>query len=210
MSAELSAGRHVRAAVRGGPRRYPRRHHHGPDSRTVRQSYLKLMSASRRTRPTRTCGRSTRSFLDPQARDGFIARLQRDGSVMDYLLRLRRADRVAIWIEVTAHADVLEEARSSGVTRDVTSASVRGSGARSLHQLLQAEAGRPARRLRHRAGFNNPLATILTWAEASRSVPSTTRRNAASGDPQRVGRPRRSSKPAHLRAQASHDARWSA
>ena len=32
-------------------------------------------------------------FVDPQARDGFIARLQRDGSVTDYLLRLRRADR---------------------------------------------------------------------------------------------------------------------
>ena len=47
-------------------------------------------------------------FLDPQARDGFIARLQRDGSVTDYLLRLRRADRVAIWVEVTAHAETGE------------------------------------------------------------------------------------------------------
>src|SRR6266567_4574555 len=44
-------------------------------------------------------------FVDPQARDGFIARLERDGSVTDYLMRLRRADRVAIWVEVTAHAE---------------------------------------------------------------------------------------------------------
>ena len=33
-------------------------------------------------------------FVDPQARDGFVERLQRDGAVTDYLLRLRRADRV--------------------------------------------------------------------------------------------------------------------
>src|SRR5262245_34982947 len=44
-------------------------------------------------------------FVDPQARDGFIARLQRDGSVTDFLMRLRRVDNVAIWVEVTAHAE---------------------------------------------------------------------------------------------------------
>jgi hypothetical protein len=32
-------------------------------------------------------------FVDPQARDGFVERLQRDGAITDYLLRLRRADR---------------------------------------------------------------------------------------------------------------------
>src|SRR5215218_10305479 len=48
-------------------------------------------------------------FMDPQARDAFIARLQRDGAVTDYLLRLRRADRIAIWVEVTAHAEPLGE-----------------------------------------------------------------------------------------------------
>ena len=47
-------------------------------------------------------------FVDPQAREGFLARLQRDGAVKDYLLRLRRADRVAIWVEVTAHAEPQE------------------------------------------------------------------------------------------------------
>ena len=44
-------------------------------------------------------------FVDPQARDGFIERLRRDGAVTDYLLRLRRADRSPIWVEVTAHAE---------------------------------------------------------------------------------------------------------
>jgi len=32
-------------------------------------------------------------FVDPQARDGFVERLQRDGAITDYLLRLRRACR---------------------------------------------------------------------------------------------------------------------
>ena len=44
-------------------------------------------------------------FVDPQARDGFLERLARDGAVTDYLLRLRRADRSPMWVEVTAHAE---------------------------------------------------------------------------------------------------------
>src|SRR5215207_2272254 len=109
-------------------------------------------------------------FVDPQARDGFVARLQRDGSVTDYLLRLRRADRVAIWVEVTAHA----EAQESGVTRvealvrDVSERKRLEDQARDLyHQLLQAEKlaalGQTISGVAHE--LNNPLATILTWAE---------------------------------------------
>ena len=49
-------------------------------------------------------------FVDPQAREGFLIRLHRDGAVTDYLLRLRRADRVAIWVEVTAHAEAQRRA----------------------------------------------------------------------------------------------------
>src|SRR6478672_9313521 len=41
-------------------------------------------------------------FVDAQARTAFLQRLERDRSVSDYLLRLRRADRAPIWIEVTA------------------------------------------------------------------------------------------------------------
>src|SRR5262245_59120156 len=44
-------------------------------------------------------------FVESQARDGFFGRLQRDGAVRDYLLRLRRADRTPMWVEVTAHAE---------------------------------------------------------------------------------------------------------
>src|SRR6185503_10045154 len=44
-------------------------------------------------------------FIDPQARVALLERLTTDGSVTDYLLRLRRADQSAVWVELTAAAD---------------------------------------------------------------------------------------------------------
>src|SRR4051812_36658153 len=122
-------------------------------------------------------------FVDPQARDGFIARLRRDGSVTDYLLRLRRADRVAIWVEVTAHAEEQEGGRTrvEALMRDVSERKRLEDQARDLyHQLLQAEKlaalGQTISGVAHE--LNNPLATILTWAErlAQRPVDDQTRR----------------------------------
>src|SRR5690349_6710427 len=109
-------------------------------------------------------------FVDHQARDAFIARLQRDGSLTDYLLRLRRADNVAIWVEVTAHAesDAAGRIRLEALMRDVSERKRLEDQARDLyHQLLQAEKlaalGQTISGVAHE--LNNPLATILTWAE---------------------------------------------
>jgi len=121
-------------------------------------------------------------FVDPQARDAFIARLQRDGSLTDYLLRLRRADKVAIWVEVTAHADADESGiRIEALMRDVSERKRLEDQARDLyHQLLQAEKlaalGQTISGVAHE--LNNPLATILTWAErlSQRPVDEQTRR----------------------------------
>jgi two-component system NtrC family sensor kinase len=122
-------------------------------------------------------------FVDPQARDGFLARLQRDGSLTDYLLRLRRADKVAIWVEVTAHAepDGAGGVRVEALMRDVSERKRLEDQARDLyHQLLQAEKlaalGQTISGVAHE--LNNPLATILTWAErlSQRSVDEQTRR----------------------------------
>jgi signal transduction histidine kinase len=122
-------------------------------------------------------------FVDPQARDGFVARLQRDGSVTDYLLRLRRADRVAIWVEVTAHAETQADGttRVEALVRDVSERKRLEDQARDLyHQLLQAEKlaalGQTISGVAHE--LNNPLATILTWAErlSQRPVDEQTRR----------------------------------
>jgi PAS domain S-box-containing protein len=121
-------------------------------------------------------------FVDPQARDGFFDRLRRDGAVTDYLLRLRRADKTPMWVEVTAHAERGRDGlRVEALVRDVSERKRLEDQARDLyHQLLQAEKlaalGQTISGVAHE--LNNPLATILTWAErlSQRSVDDQTRR----------------------------------
>jgi two-component system NtrC family sensor kinase len=108
-------------------------------------------------------------FVDPQAREAFTARLTRDRSLSDYLLRLRRADRSPMWVEVTAHAQPDGDGlRVEALMRDVSERKRLEDQARDLyHQLLQAEKlaalGQTISGVAHE--LNNPLATILTWSE---------------------------------------------
>jgi signal transduction histidine kinase len=122
-------------------------------------------------------------FLDQQARDQFVGRLERDGAVSDYIVRLRRADRVPIWVEVTAHAERTPEGsvQIEALMRDVSERKRLEDQARDLyHQLLQAEKlaalGQTISGVAHE--LNNPLATILTCAErlAQRQVDDDTRK----------------------------------
>jgi C4-dicarboxylate-specific signal transduction histidine kinase len=121
-------------------------------------------------------------FVDPQARDGFLVRLQRDGAVTDYLMRLRRADKSPMWVEVTAHAERGRDGlRIEALVRDVSERKRLEDQARDLyHQLLQAEKlaalGQTISGVAHE--LNNPLATILTWAErlSQRPADEQTRR----------------------------------
>ena len=122
-------------------------------------------------------------FVDPQAREQFLERLRRDGAVTDYLLRLRRADRALVWVEVTAHAEDADGSalRVEALMRDVSERKRLEDQARDLyHQLLQAEKlaalGQTISGVAHE--LNNPLATILTWAErlSQRPVDEQTRR----------------------------------
>jgi two-component system NtrC family sensor kinase len=145
--------------------------------------YLKLMFGYAAETPTdQVRPFELERFVDPQARDSFIDRLERDRSVTDYLLRLRRADRTPIWIEVTARADVAGEGlRIEALMRDVSERKRLEDQARDLyHQLLQAEKlaalGQTISGVAHE--LNNPLATILTWAErlAQRTVDDPTKR----------------------------------
>jgi signal transduction histidine kinase/BarA-like signal transduction histidine kinase len=123
-------------------------------------------------------------FVDPAARTAFLARLLNEGAVTDYLLRLRRRDGDTVWVEVTARADTTPPSPTAHVEALVRNVSERrrlDDQSRDLYQqLLQAEKmaalGQTISGVAHE--LNNPLATILSWAErlAERSLDDTSRR----------------------------------
>jgi len=123
-------------------------------------------------------------FVDEASRTAFLARLLNEGSVTDYLLRLRRLDGDPVWVEVTARADATIRtgpAHVEALIRNVSERRKLDDQARDLYQqLLQAEKmaalGQTISGVAHE--LNNPLATILSWAErlSERSLDETARR----------------------------------
>jgi two-component system cell cycle sensor histidine kinase/response regulator CckA len=107
-------------------------------------------------------------FIDQTARQAFFDRVASEGGVADHLLRLRRNDGSLLWVEVTATPlgalirDVSERKRSEDESRDLH------------HQVLQADKmaalGQTISGVAHE--LNNPLATILSWAERLAESPA--------------------------------------
>ncbi|HSK08899.1 MAG TPA: ATP-binding protein, partial [Vicinamibacterales bacterium] len=125
----------------------------------------------------------TARFVDPLARSNLLERLAHDGAVSDFLVRVRRVDFTPIWVEVTAQAERLDDGhlQVEALVRDVSDRKKLDDQTRDLYsQLLQAEKlaslGQTISGIAHE--LNNPLATVLTWAErlAPRQADANTKR----------------------------------
>ena len=171
----------------------------GPSTTIAANPHLKLiLGYAPETPEQRVAPFAPARFVDEASRTAFFGRLLNEGAVTDYLLRLRRLDGDAVWVEVTARGDSSPDSPAAHVEALIRNVSERrklDDQSRDLYQeLLQAEKmaalGQTISGVAHE--LNNPLATILSWSErlAERSLDETARRGVAviRGEAERAAR----------------------
>jgi PAS domain S-box-containing protein len=142
------------------------------DSTLAANPYLKqIFGYSTDTADAELSPFSPERFVDQGARDTLVSQLAQAGAVTDHLLRMRRVNGSPVWVEITARArparsgDLL---RVEALVRDVSERKRLDDQAKDIyHQILQSEKmaalGQTISGVAHE--LNNPLATILSWAE---------------------------------------------
>jgi len=164
------------------------RPHSGEDGTTLvaNRALKQLFGQPADTPEARVVPFAVERFADPQTRVEFLDRLASEGALTSYPVRLLRLDASVLVVEITAHAEV---DRQRGVVlveaifRDTTEFRRLKDRSRDLYQqLLQAEKlavlGQTISQVAHE--LNNPLATILSWAERlqEQTLDATSKRGA--------------------------------
>ena len=147
---------------------------HGDRADAVNPHMRRILGAPDDTSDPEIVPFSPRHLDDTHARELFVSQLA-EHAVTDYPLRLRRFDGTLVWVEVTARARPRKRAHTwalDALIRDVSERRRVDDQSRDLYQqLLQAEKmaslGQTISGVAHE--LNNPLATILTWAERIKS-----------------------------------------
>ena len=157
----------------------------GPDTTLAANPHLKLIFGYSVDAPeTDVSPFAAERFVDAGARDALVARLAEAGAVTDYLLRMRRVNGSPVWVELTARARAArrgEMLRIEALVRDVSERKRLDDQSKDIYQqILQSEKmaalGQTISGVAHE--LNNPLATILSWAErlSEKPVDDTTKR----------------------------------